>query len=81
MPKDQPQIEITFYLDINYILNITAVEKSTGISKLMFITNDKERLSKDDIIRFAKEVEKFKDEDNKIKERIEAKNGFEKYCY
>ena len=55
MPKGQPQIEIAFDLDINYILNITAVEKSTGKSKKMLITNEKERLSKDDIIRLSKE--------------------------
>ena len=81
MPRGQPQIEITFDLDINSILNVTAVEKSTGKKEKMVITNDKERLSRDVIDRLAKEAEKFKDEDNKVKERIEARNGLEQYCY
>ena len=51
------------------------------LEKKIVITNDKGRLSKDDIERLVKEAEKFKDEDNKIKEKIEAKNGCEQYCY
>jgi len=81
MPRGQPQIEITYDLDVNSILNVTAVEKSTGKNNKIVITNDKGRLSKDDIDRLVKEAEKFKDEDNKVKERIEAKNGLEQYCY
>ena len=81
MPRGQPQIEVTFDLDANSILNVTAVEKSTGKNNKIVITNDKGRLTKDDIDRLVKEAEKFKDEDNKIKERIEAKNGLEQYCY
>ena len=81
MPRGQPQIEVTFDLDANSILNVTAVEKSTGKNNKIVITNDKGRLSKDDIERLVKEAEKFKDEDNKIKERIEAKNSLEQYCY
>ena len=81
MPRGQPQIEVTFDLDVNSILNVTAVEKSTGKNNKIVITNDKGRLSKDDIDRLVKEAEKFKDEDNKVKERIEAKNGLEQYCY
>ena len=81
MPRGQPQIEVTFDLDANSILNVTAVEKSTGKNNKIVITNDKGRLSKDDIERLVKEAEKFKDEDNKIKERIDAKNGLEQYCY
>jgi L1 cell adhesion molecule like protein len=81
MPRGQPQIEVTFDLDANSILNVTAVEKSTGKNNKIVITNDKGRLSKDDIERLVKEAEKFKDEDNKVKERIEAKNGLEQYCY
>ena len=81
MPRGQPQIEVTFDLDVNSILNVTAVEKSTGKNNKIVITNDKGRLSKDDIDRLVKEAEKFKDEDNKVKERIEAKNGCEQYCY
>ena len=81
MPRGQPQIEVTFDLDANSILNVTAVEKSTGKNNKIVITNDKGRLSKDDIERLVKEAEKFKDEDNQIKERIDAKNGLEQYCY
>ena len=81
MPRGQPQIEITYDIDANSILNVTAVEKSTGKNNKIVITNDKGRLSKDDIERLVKEAEKFKDEDNKVKERIEAKNTLEQYCY
>ena len=81
MPRGQPQIEITYDIDANSILNVTAVEKSTGKNNKIVITNDKGRLSKDDIDRLVKEAEKFKDEDNKVKDRIEAKNTLEQYCY
>ena len=81
MPRDQPQIEVTFDIDANSILNVTAVEKSTGKNNKIIITNDKGRLSKDDIDRLVKEAEKFKDEDNKVKDRIEAKNSLEQYGY
>ena len=81
MPRGQPQIEVTFDIDANSILNVTAVEKSTGKNNKIVITNDKGRLSKDDIDRLVKEAEKFKDEDNKVKGRIEAKNSLEQYGY
>jgi L1 cell adhesion molecule like protein len=81
MPRGQPQIEVTFDLDVNSILNVTAVEKSTGHNNKIVITNDKGRLSKDDIDRLVKEAEKFKEEDMKVKERIEAKNQLEQYAY
>ena len=81
MPRGQPQIEVTFDIDANSILNVTAVEKSTGKNNKIVITNDKGRLSKDDIDRLVKEAEKFKDEDNKVKDRIEAKNSLESYGY
>ena len=81
MPRGQPQIEVTFDIDANSILNVTAVEKSTGKNNKIVITNDKGRLSKDDIDRLVKEAEKFKDEDNKVKDRIEAKNSLEAYGY
>ena len=81
MPRGQPQIEVTFDIDANSILNVTAVEKSTGKNNKIVITNDKGRLSKDDIDRLVKEAEKFKDEDNKVKDRIEAKNSLEQYGY
>ena len=81
MPKGKLKIELTFDLDVDSILNVTAVEKSTGKENKILITNYKEGFSKDDIDRFIKEAEKFKDKDNKIKERIEAKKGLEQYCY
>ena len=81
MPKGQVQIEITFDLDVNSILIVTAVEKSSGKKNKKVITNDKGRLSKDDIDRVIKEAEKFKDEDKKVKEGFESKNSLEKYCY
>ena len=81
MPRGQPQIEVTFDLDVNSILNVTAVEKSTGHNNKIVITNDKGRLSKEDIDRLVKEAEKFKEEDMKVKERIEAKNQLEQYAY
>ena len=81
MPRGQPQIEVTFDLDVNSILNVTAVEKSTGKNNKIVITNDKGRLSKEEIERLVKEAEKFADEDNKVKARIEAKNQLEQYAY
>ena len=76
MTRGQPQIGVTFDLDVNSILNVIAIEKTTKNNKIV-ITNDKGRFNKDDIDRLAKESEKFK---NKVKERIEAKNGCEQYC-
>ena len=81
MPRGQPQIEVTFDIDANSILNVTAVEKSTGKNNKIVITNDKGRLSKDEIERLVKEAEKFKDEDDKVKQRVEAKNQLEQYAY
>ena len=81
MPRGQPQIEVTFDIDANSILNVTAVEKSTGKNNKIVITNDKGRLSKDDIDRLVKEAEKFKADDEKVKNRIEAKNQLEQYAY
>ena len=81
MPRGQAQIEITFDLDVNFLLNVTAVEKSSGKKNKIVVTNDKGRLSKDDIDRLVKEAEKFKDEDKKVKEGFESKNSLEQYCY
>ena len=81
MPRGQPQIEVTFDLDVNGILNVNAIEKSTGKTNKITITNDKGRLSKDEIERLVKEAEKFKDEDEKVRQRIEAKNQLEQLCY
>ena len=81
MPRGQPQIEVTFDLDVNSILNVSAVEKSTGHNNKIVITNDKGRLSKEDIEKLVKEAERFKKEDEKVRERIEARNALEQYAY
>jgi len=81
MPRGQPQIEVTFDLDVNGILNVNAVEKSTGKNNKITITNDKGRLSKEEIERLVKEAEKFKDEDEAVRQRVEAKNQLEQMCY
>jgi len=81
MPRGQPQIEVTFDLDVNGILNVNAVEKSTGKNNKITITNEKGRLSKEDIDRLVKEAEKFKDEDEKQRQKIDAKNQHEQLCY
>jgi heat shock protein 1/8 len=76
-----PQIEVTFDIDANGILNVTAMDKATSKSNKITITNEKGRLSKEDIEKMVNEAEKFKDEDEKIKKKIEAKNGLETYCF
>jgi len=81
MARGQPQIEVTFDLDVNGILNVNAVEKSTGKNNKITITNDKGRLSKEEIEKLVKEAEKFKDEDEKVRQRVEAKNTMEQMCY
>jgi len=81
MPRGQPQIDVTFDIDANGILNVSAIEKSTGKENKITITNDKGRLSQDEIERMVAEAERFKAEDDANKNRIEAKNGLENYCY
>jgi L1 cell adhesion molecule like protein len=81
MPRGTPQIEITYDVDANGILCVSAVEKSTGKAEKITITNQSSRLSKEDIERMVNDAEKFKSEDDKIKARVEAKNKLENYCY
>merc|ERR1712154_460391 len=81
MPRGQPQIDVCFDIDANGILNVSALEKSTGKENKITITNDKGRLSQEDIERMVEEAEKYKAEDDANKNRIEAKNGLENYCY
>lgn len=81
MPRGVPQIEVSFDVDANGILNVSAVEKSTGKSQTITITNDKGRLNKDDIERLVKEAEKYAEEDKGRMERVEAKNQLETYLY
>jgi len=80
-PRGVPQIEVTFDVDANSILNISAADKSTGKSNKITITNDKGRLSKEDIERMVQEAEKYKSEDEAALARITAKNGLESYAY
>jgi len=81
MPRGQPQIDVTFDIDANGILNVSAVEKSTGKENKITITNDKGRLSQEEIERMVSEAEKFKAEDDANRNRIEAKNALENYCF
>ena len=81
MPRGIPQIEVVFEIDENGILNVSASEKSTGKSNKIVITNDKGRLSKEDIDRMVEEAERFKAEDEEIQKKIEAKNHLESYLY
>merc|ERR1711966_16397 len=81
MPRGQPQIDVCFDIDANGILNVSALEKSTGKENQITITNEKGRLSQDEIERMVDEAEKYKAEDDANKNRVEAKNGLENYCY
>ncbi|XP_019406370.1 PREDICTED: heat shock-related 70 kDa protein 2 [Crocodylus porosus] len=80
-PRGVPQIEVTFDIDANGILNVSAADKSTGKENKITITNDKGRLSKDDIDRMVQEAEKYKAEDDANRERVAAKNSLESYAY
>ena len=80
-PRGTPQVEVTFDVDANGILNVSAVEKGSGKIEKITITNDKGRLSKEDIEKMVNDAEIFKDEDDKQKERISAKNGLESYIF
>ena len=80
-PRGVPQINVAFDIDANGILNVSAEDKTTGQKNKITITNDKGRLTKDDIERMVAEAEKYKAEDEQHKERIEAKNTLENYAY
>jgi len=80
-PRGVPQIEVSFDLDANGILNVSAVDKTTGKSNKITITNDKGRLSKDDIERMVKEAEKFAADDKRNRDRIDAHNSLENYAF
>ena len=81
MPRGIPQIEVSFDVDANGILNVNASEKSTGKSNKITITNDKGRLSKEDIDRLVQEAEKNAADDKVRMERVDSKNGLESYLY
>merc|ERR1719449_123417 len=80
-PRGTPQVEVTFDVDANGILNVSAVEKAGGKSENITITNENGRLSKEEIEKMVEESEKFKAEDDKQKEKVEAKNQLESYCF
>ncbi|CAO3597348.1 unnamed protein product [Absidia cylindrospora] len=80
-PRGVPQVEVTFDVDANGILNVSALDKTTGKSNKITITNDKGRLSKEDIERMVNDAEKYKAEDEEAASRIQAKNGLESYAY
>jgi len=80
-PRGVPQIEVTFDVDANGILNVNAEDKSTGKANKITITNDKGRLSKEDIERMVNEAEKYAEEDEVAKGKIGAKNSFESYIF
>jgi L1 cell adhesion molecule like protein len=80
-PRGVPKIEVTFDIDANGILNVTAIEKSSGKEDRITIKNDSGRLSKEEIKRMHDDAEKYKKEDEAQRERISAKNSLESYCY
>jgi len=80
-PRGVPQIEVTFDIDANGILNVSAQDKSSGKQEKITITNDKGRLSKEEIEKMVSDAEQYKAEDEKQKERISAKNSLESYCF
>merc|ERR1719240_892011 len=81
MPRGVPQIDVTFDIDANGMLNVSALEKSTGKENKITITNDKSRLSKEDVEKMTADAEKYAKEDEEFKKKVEAKNGLENYCY
>ena len=81
MPRGIPQVEVIFDIDANGILNVSATEKSSGKSNKITITNDKGRLSADDIERMVNEAEEYKAQDDVLREKVESKNKFEGYLY
>lgn len=80
-PRGAPQIEVSFELDANGILKVSAHDKGTGKSESITITNDKGRLTQEEIDRMVAEAEKFADEDKATRERIEGRNGLENYAF
>ena len=80
-PKGVPQIEVTFEIDENSILTVSAADKGTGKKETITITNDKGRLTKEEIEAMIADSEKYAEEDKAVKEKIDAKNSFENYVY
>jgi len=80
-PRGVPQIDVTFDIDANGLLNVSAEDKTTGKKNQITITNDKGRLSKEDIERMVNDAKKYEEDDKQQRERIDAKNGLENYAY
>merc|ERR1712100_112477 len=80
-PRGKPQIEVTLEIDSNGILNVGTEDKGTGKSEKITITNDKGRLTEEQIEKMIKDAEQFADEDKKVKERVDAKNAFDGYMH
>ena len=80
-PRGQPQVEVTFNVDANGILQVAAAEKSSGKSETITIKAEKGRLSDEEIDRMVKEAEEFKEQDKAYADKVEARNGFEAYVY
>jgi heat shock protein 5 len=80
-PRGVPQVEVTFEIDANGILKVSAADKASGKSESITITNDKGRLSEEDIERMVREAEEFAEEDKAVRDRTEAKNKLENYIY
>ena len=81
MPRGQPQIDVSFDMDANGILTVSATEKSSGKSTNITITNDKGRLSQEEIDRMVEEAERYKAEDEEVRTKIESKNGLDGYIF
>ena len=81
MPRGVPQVEVTYDIDTNGILNITACEKSTGKEQRITIKNDRGRMTAEEIDRKVAEAERYKMQDEAIKAKVEAKNGFDNYIH
>ncbi|XP_026447321.1 heat shock 70 kDa protein [Papaver somniferum] len=80
-PRGVPQINVVFDIDANGILNVSAEDKTAGVKNKITITNDKGRLSKEDIEKMVKDAERYKAEDEQVKKKVEAKNSLENYAY
>merc|ERR1712045_1026570 len=80
-PRGVPQIEVTFEIDANGILVVSAEDKGTGSKEKITITNDQNRLTPEDIEKMINDAEKFADEDAKLKGKVEARNELESYAY
>merc|ERR1711977_466695 len=80
-PRGQPQLEVTFEVDTNGLLNVGAEDKGTGKAEKITITNDKGRLTEEEIERMVREAEEHAEEDKAMKEKIDAKNAFDGYLH